>query len=365
MLLCLLGLPLSAQEQIDEQLKSLQAQIRERQQALDVKLANAKELENTLRKAEKQIAVLIKDLKQTRRRLDSTEQEQKRLQREQAQLRQQISQQQDALADQLHSAYMTGQHDFSKMLLNQEDVSRLERMLRYYGYLNQARLEQIQHFTELVTKLKSVETDLEGKRRELANLVQVQEAQRQLVASEQDKREATLKELESRIDTDAAQIEQLQINEQNLIQTLQRAAEMAARQPQDLKGLDGLKGKLLRPTGGRLRDLYAKKRQGQIRWKGVLFDGSLGDSVRAIHHGKVLFADWLRGFGLVTVLDHGDGFMSLYGYNQALLKDVGEQVEAGEEIALVGQSGGQSSPALYFELRHKGDAINPAQWIKD
>ncbi|GGO65775.1 murein hydrolase activator EnvC family protein [Bowmanella pacifica] len=362
-LFCLLTWPALGQDNTDLQLKALQEQIKQRQQQLDLRLADAKELEAGLQKAEKDIAALVKDVKRTRTRLDSNKAEQNKLQKEAQQLQTKIRQQKQALSAQLRSAYMTGQHDFTKMLLNQEDAAKLERMLSYYGYLNKARLAQIRDFTAMVKRLDVVRLELVDKQTELVKLEKVQEAQRQLMASEQNKRERTLSELAKRIDTEAAQIEQLQINEQNLIQAIQRAAELAARQNQALAGLDKMKGKLLRPAEGRLRNLFGKRRQGQVHWKGVLFQGNTGDSVRAVHHGKILFADWLRGFGLVTVIDHGDGYMSLYGYNQALLKGVGESVEAGEEVALLGQTGGQSSPALYFELRHKGQAINPVSWF--
>lgn len=362
-LFCLLSWPALGQDKTDQQLKALQEQIKQRQQQLDLRLADAKELEAGLQKAEKDIAALVKDVKRTRNRLDSNKAEQNKLRQEAQQLQAKIRQQQQALGAQLRSAYMTGQHDFTKMLLNQEDAAKLERMLSYYGYLNKARLAQIRDFTAMVKRLDLVRLELVDKQTELVKLEKVQEAQRQLMASEQNKRERTLSELAKRIDTEAAQIEQLQINEQNLIQAIQRAAELAARQNQALAGLDKMKGKLLRPAEGRLRNLFGKRRQGQVHWKGVLFQGNTGDSVRAVHHGKILFADWLRGFGLVTVIDHGDGYMSLYGYNQALLKGVGEAVEAGEEVALLGQTGGQSSPALYFELRHKGQAINPVSWF--
>ena len=139
---------------------------------------------------------------------------------------------------------------------------------------------------------------------------------------------------------------------------------MAAQKPTSFDGLAKLKGKLLKPADGRVRKLFGTKREGQIRWKGIIVEGNAGSNVIAIHHGKVLYADWLRGFGLVTVLDHGNGYMSLYGHNQALLHQAGDTVAAGEPIALVGQSGGQTSPNLYFEIRYKGDPVNPTQWIK-
>ena len=110
--------------------------------------------------------------------------------------------------------------------------------------------------------------------------------------------------------------------------------------------------------------MFGRIRQGQIKWKGIIIKGQLGSPIIAVHQGKVLYADWLRGFGLVTVVDHGDGYMSLYGHNQALLKQAGDNVDAGETIALLGQSGGQNYPNLYFEIRHKGQPVNPSSWLK-
>jgi murein hydrolase activator len=356
-------LPLQAQSNTAE-LDALRAQIEERQQQLDYSIASAKELESALQQAEQKLSELFRGLKQTRTQLQENRQQQAQLEQQQQQLIGQIRQQKDALSSQLRSAYMTGQHDFTKMLLNQGDAAKLERMLSYYRYLNQARVEQIQAFTRLARDLQKVESELQIKVDELAELLKVQEAQRQLLAREQDNREQSLAALEKRITSEAEQIEQLQINEQNLIQAIARAEARASASQQLLAGLQQYKGQLLKPTDGRMRNLFSSRRQGQIRWKGAMFDGRAGDSVRAVHHGRILYADWLRGFGLVMVLDHGEGYMSLYGYNQALLKDVGDAVQAGEEIALVGQSGGQSSPGLYFELRHKGKAVNPAGWIQ-
>nr|WP_285817820.1 peptidoglycan DD-metalloendopeptidase family protein [Echinimonas agarilytica] len=129
-----------------------------------------------------------------------------------------------------------------------------------------------------------------------------------------------------------------------------------------LKGIK--KGSLKWPTQGKLRHKYNSVRQGQIRWKGVLMAGSSGDDVRSIADGKVLFADWVKGMGLVMVLDHGKGYMSLYGHAQTLLRQPGDEVRRGDTIALVGQSGGQVRPGLYFEMRHEGVPVNPSHWCK-
>jgi septal ring factor EnvC (AmiA/AmiB activator) len=131
-----------------------------------------------------------------------------------------------------------------------------------------------------------------------------------------------------------------------------------------LVGLAQSKGKLTRPASGEIQQLFGKRRQGQVRWKGIVVNSSEGSPVLAVQDGKVLYADWLKGFGLVTIVDHGEGYMTVYGRNQALLKQPGDPVLQGETIGLVGSSGGQASPGLYFEIRHKGKALNPKSWLK-
>ena len=354
----------SLAQQEQEKLQDLQEQIKQKQQQLEKQLANAKRLQQQLKNDELKIAATAKALNNTQITLENNLQQQKQLQEEKASLTNQQQQQQSLLAKQLRSAFTAGNYDYAKMLFNQQEAGKFERVITYYQYLNKARLEQIEVFKALVAQLIQVNADLVEKQHELETLQQTQKNQRSTLTSQQASRQDTLVALEKSIDSDAAQIEQLQINEQALRKAISDAQLLASQRPEELRGLDNLQGKLLKPTRGRMRTLFGKRRQGQVRWKGVLFNGSAGNPVRAVHYGKVLFADWLRGFGLVTVLDHGEGYMSLYGHNQALLKQVGETVEAGETIALVGQSGGQSSPNLYFEIRHKGEAVNPGKWLR-
>ncbi len=363
-LLCVVSSFQASSQQDQEQLQDLQQQIKQKQQELDKQLENAKRLQQQLKQDELRIAETAKALNSTQVNLENNVQQQKQLREEKASLTTKQQQQQSLLARQLRSAFTAGNYDYAKMLFNQQEAGKFERVITYYQYLNKARLEQIELFKSLVAQLLQVNADLVQKQQELETLQQTQKNQRQTLTSQQASRQGTLSSLEKSIDSDAAQIEQLQINEQALRKAISDAQRIASQRPEELKGLENLQGKLLKPTKGRMRTLFGKRRQGQVRWKGVLFNGSAGNPVRAVHYGKVLFADWLRGFGLVTVLDHGEGYMSLYGHNQALLKQVGETVEAGETIALVGQSGGQSSPNLYFEIRHKGEAINPGKWLR-
>lgn len=349
----------------EQELQQIQNQIKHRQEQLQEQMLSAQDLQNRLKASELEISRLSQDIVVSERMIKDNQKEQNKLIKEKNALLKKKEEQQALLAKQIRSAYMRGNHDYTKMLLNQEDAGKFERMLVYYQYLNNARQGEIENFQNLVTQLLDVATKLKANADQLildkANL----EKQQEVMRLRQQERESTLQALQKTINNEAAHIEQLQINEQNLVQAMEAARKSQEMADQELVGLKPFKGQLLQPADGRLRKLFGKRRQGQVRWKGVLVYGDAGSPISAIHHGKVLFADWLRGFGLMIIVDHGNGYMSLYGQNQALLKQVGDRVEAGETIALLGQSGGQSRPSLYFEIRHKGQPVNPVDWLQN
>ena len=353
---------LKAQEQSD--LESIQQQIKNKQAQISQQLASAKKLQDNLKVVELQIAKSAKELNKTEMSLGNNQRQLSVLRKQQKGYMASLEQQKHVLAKQIRSAYMTGNYDFAKMLLNQQDAANFERTIAYYQYLNKARKSQIDSFNLLVKDLQKVNAKLIDNQSELELLKGKQLEQQQALKANQTQREGTLIAMQTAIESEEAKIAQLQINEKSLLEALTRAQLEVDKQDITLSGLSALKGSLLMPAEGNLRKMFGRFRQGQIKWKGVVIYGTAGESVVAIHHAKVLYSDWLRGFGLVTVLDHGDGFMSLYGHNQALLKQAGEAVQAGEAIALLGQSGGQSRPNLYFEIRHKGKPINPVSWLK-
>ena len=352
----------NAQEQSD--LDSIQQQIKNKQAQINRQLETAKKLQDNLKVVEVQIAKSAKKLNKTEISLDNNQQQLRVLRKQQKGFLASLEQQKSALAKQIRSAYMTGNYDFAKMLLNQQDAANFERTITYYQYLNKARKLQIDSFNVLVKNLQKVNAKLIDNQSELKQLKGKQLEQQQVLQANQTEREGMLIAMQNAIESEEAKIAQLQINEKNLLEALTRAQQQVDQQDVTLSGLSALKGGLLMPAKGNLRKMFGRFRQGQIKWKGVVINGTAGDAVIAIHHAKVIYSDWLRGFGLVTVLDHGDGFMSLYGHNQALLKQAGESVRAGEAVALLGQSGGQSRPNLYFEIRHKGKPINPVNWLK-
>jgi len=350
-------------QETSKQLTSVQQSIKAQQKEIAQTTKKRAALEAQLKQDELAIAKVAKAANQTKQKLASTHKKIAELHREQADLLVKKMQQQKLLAQQLRAAYSTGNHDYLKLILNQEKPASVQRTLTYYHYFNQARINEIDTFQQTVERLVQVEAEQQQQIAQLSQLQQQQLQQQQALKASNKARKSTLKKLSKQLLTKQQQLEKLKAAEENLVIELERLQQLA-RTELDLAGLAKLKHKLSWPIKGKIIRSFGSRKQGYLRWKGVLISAPIGREVTAIHHGKVLFADWLNGYGLVTVIDHGDGYMSLYGHNQALLKDVGDRVETGEPIALVGQSGGQLLSGLYFEIRHRGKAVNPKTWCK-
>ncbi|PST65267.1 peptidase M23 [Shewanella algae] len=350
-------------ERRQSELKALQSQITAQQNALRDTGKQREKLLQLLKKDEQAIADAARKVNQTENALSDAEKRLSELKQRAAQLDKLKESQQQTLAKQLTSAYLAGNHDYSKMLLNQQDPATIERMLAYYDFLNKARMQAIEQLKQTRQELSAVQQSEQQERNRLNKLVLDQKAQSKRLNQEQDQRQRTLKELQRTISSKASELEQLQIEEASL----KRVVEQALAAMRDSPSMDGLaksRGSLNWPTKGRIKNSFGSQRSGNVRWKGVMLSAPEGQSISAVAAGKVIYADWLRGFGMVLVVDHGKGFMSLYGHAQALLKDAGDTVKAGEAVALVGRSGGQTEPGLYFEIRHKGQAVDPANYCR-
>ncbi|MGB3724565.1 MAG: peptidoglycan DD-metalloendopeptidase family protein [Glaciecola sp.] len=352
-----------------KELATIQSLIEQTQAQLKENMLDSERLQQELKLAELKIAETATLLNQTDTQLANTRGELANLNQKASRLETSIAQQQDALASQIKSAYMAGDYDFAKMIFNQEEAGKFERVLTYYQYLNKARQQEIENFRGLITALKTVKVSLNEQESALATLLTTQSAQSTRLRDQQQTRFDSLQKLEQQIRSDQQRVSQLQQQENDLLAAIEAAelAAKAAREDADknivLTGLSNLQGKLVVPVGGKIQRLFGKRRQGQVRWKGIVIDTRSGNSVKSVADGIVLYSDWLKGFGLVTIVDHGKGYMSVYGRNQALLKNVGDKVLAGEAISLAGTSGGQARASLYFEIRHKGKALNPSRWL--
>jgi septal ring factor EnvC (AmiA/AmiB activator) len=320
-------------------------------------------LELQLKQDDLAIAKTAKAINSTEHNLKASHQKIAKLGREKQQLTTKKRTQERLLAKQLRSAYTTGQHDYLKLLLNQKQSEKIQRTITYYQYLNKARTQEIDNFQVTLAALLQVTTEHQEQINQLEVLKKSQQQQRLKLSKNKSRRKKTIAALNKKLLSSNQQLTKLKAEEANLTVALQKL-EALIRTEIDLMGLSKLKNKLSWPVKGRLLRRFGSKKQGYLTWKGVLLGAPIGRQVRTIHNGTVLFSDWLKGYGLLTVIDHGNGYMSLYAHNQTLLKSVGDRVETGEPIALVGQSGGQDLAGLYFEIRHQGKAVNPRLWCK-
>ena len=320
-------------------------------------------LEKQLKDDDLAIAKVAKAISDTEHALQSTQDKIATLSAEKKQLTAQKKTQEQLLAKQLRSAYTTGQHDYLKLLLNQAQSEKIQRTVTYYQYMNKARINEIEKFQATIAQLVTVTEKHQAQISQLNQLKQNQQKQRQQLSETKNKRSKTLASLGKTLLSSQQKLAKLKADEANLAAALQKLAALI-RAEVDLIGLSKLKRKLSWPVKGNLLRSFGSKKQGYLKWKGVLLGAPVGRQVQTIHNGTVIFSDWLKGYGLLTVIDHGKGYMSLYAHNQTLLKSVGDQVETGEPIALVGQSGGQNQAGLYFEIRHQGQAVNPRLWCR-
>lgn len=354
----------TAEPKEKEQLSQVKQKIEQRQQLLTKQQKQQKQLHSKLKKTELKIAASAANLHSTRRTLKKNRQQQHQLSVKKKQLTTSVKQQQQVLAKQLASAYMIGGNDLIQLLLNQQQSAKIERLLGYYKYINQARLDTLDQLKQTTTELATVEQELAQAAQQLVTLEQQQQVSAKKLSQDKKNRNKALVALRKRYLANSVSIEQLQLSEIDLNRLIKESNKPSAPQQKKLTGLASRKGKFKQPSQGRMINNFGRARQGTRRWKGITINGKEGQAVNVISHGKVLYADWVKGFGLVIVIDHGKGYMTLYGHNQTLLKSAGDYVDANEQIALLGQSGGQEKPVLYFELRHKGKAINPKRWFK-
>jgi septal ring factor EnvC (AmiA/AmiB activator) len=273
-----------------------------------------------------------------------------------------------ALSGQIRAAHMIGQEEPLKLLLNQRDPAQAGRVLTYYQYFGRARANQIAAINQHIGELNSLDEQLAVEEQRLGALEEQQKSQVARLQTARDRRGRALVTLESESRNRARELERLKDQQgglEKLVRELRRALERIEKFPTDSKdAFAKLRGKLAWPVNGRLQASFGQVRAGGVKWDGVLVSGSQGSAVRAVYHGRVVYADWLSGLGLLTIVDHGDGYLSLYGHNDRLYKEVGERVTAGDTIATMGDSGGRQSPALYFEIRKGGRPVDPRPWFR-
>ncbi|MEM7150043.1 MAG: peptidoglycan DD-metalloendopeptidase family protein [Pseudomonadota bacterium] len=357
------GVAVANEDRTKKDLSQVQVALEQSQAEYQQQQKEIAKQQQKLKAHELAIAKNAKALNMAEQSVKKTQQQQAEQQQRAAKLEKQQAQFQRVLAAQLKSAYMAGSDDYSKMLLNQEDTAKFERTLSYYNYLNKARIKQLDELKALQIEIAKNQAELEKTKETLVALFDEQKRRQAALLDAKNERQASLKNLKQQLNKTKNSISYLEENEQTLIATIKELEEEKTTKI-ELLGLNKNKGRLSWPSKGKLTHKFGQRKHGGINWKGVLISAAEGTSVNSIHNGQVVFADWLKGYGWVIVVDHGEGFMSLYGHAQTLLKDVGDMVREGESVALVGQSGGQADSGLYFEIRHKGRAVNPIKWCR-
>jgi septal ring factor EnvC (AmiA/AmiB activator) len=276
-----------------------------------------------------------------------------------------LAQNRVALAGQLRAAYLIGREEPLKLLLNQKDPERAGRMFVYYSYFGRARAEQIHDIENDVQAIASLDEQVLAEDSKLAELEKQQRADLLQLEQAREKRSGVLASLTAESNSHAQSLERLKSQQgglEKLLRELRRAIERFPIDNND--AFAHLRGKLAWPVGGKLVARFGEPRAGGVKWDGVLVATERGAPVRAVYGGRVIYADWLPGLGLLTIVDHGEGYMSLYGHNERLYKAAGERVSAGDTLGSAGDSGGSNRPELYFEIRKGGKAVDPRPWFK-
>lgn len=389
-----------------QQLEAARKDVAELKKLLEQLQQEKSGVQKELRSTETEMGELEKQVKSLENELKKSEDEIQRLNQEKKKLQDARLEQQRLIGIQARAAYQSGRQEYLKLLLNQQEPEKFSRTLTYYDYLSQARLEQLETFNETLRQLANVENDIATQQAQLSEQRSALDGRREQLAAVRQERQQALAKLNREYSAGGQKLKARQQEQAELAQVLKTIEETLARQAREAEEArqralaeqrrqqqeqsrpgrpaptDGplvssagtnyggpfsqAKGKLPWPVDGRLVARYGTPRGSDARtkWDGVLIGAAAGSQVRAVHGGRVVFADWLRGAGLLVILDHGNGYLSLYGHNQSLLKDAGDIVKAGEPIATVGTSGGQNTPALYFAIRQQGRPSDPALWCR-
>jgi len=287
-----------------------------------------------------------------------------------------IAAQQRQLGQLLAMRYVSGQQDYLRLLLSGRDPNQTARDLHYYRYISRAQADFIRALRKNLTGLAELAREALGKSAELAELeAREREGRKELLAQRAERRKV-LARLATQIRSQRREMKSLQRDEARLSRLVEELAKTISpratgRRNEKLPESSGasgvfaaLKGKLRLPTRGELINRFGTPRSdGGVTWKGLFIRSASGGEVRAVAAGRVVFAEWMRGFGNLMIIDHGQSYLTIYGNNEALLKQVGDAVTAGDAVATVGNSGGNPDSGLYFEIRHQGMAFDPLRWV--
>ena len=357
----------SDEEKARSELQQLQRDIQSIQRDISNATTRKDKLQRQLRDAEVQLGRLQRDMAQNRESMSASNKELSSLEQQRDKLEQSRDRQQARIATELRTAWQMGRQGQIKVLLNQESPHTVARTMGYYRYFFEARNKLLGQYRETLQQLQVVEQGIADTLLQLEQQQLALEKQQQQLIRSRDTRSQAMASLASSIQDKSQQLQRKEQDRKELEKLLQaiKDAVVNLQVPENYQAFKSAKGKMPWPIEGKHSNRFGKSRnEGKMVWQGINIPAKEGTTVRAIHHGRVVYSDWLRGSGLLLIIDHGDGYMSLYAHNQSLLREVGEWVTAGTPISTVGSSGGQEQTALYFEIRHQGKPANPASWCR-
>ncbi|WP_415899034.1 murein hydrolase activator EnvC family protein [Neptuniibacter sp. QD48_11] len=325
----------------------------------------SRELSKELRDSEVKIGKLARQIQSLDKQLSGLGSHADSLEKKRDALKVELKKRSELIAKQIAQQYKMGNQARLQLLLTQRDPETLDRAIRYYDFVNEELRQDLILFKTKLADLSGTELELTDTEQKM--VLKREELRKEVTAlrASQAKRKDTLARLTKALSTDKKKLKQLKLDQKRLravLTEIEKSLNFATLVKDD-KTFKQLKGKLSWPLKGKVKQNYGTVRN-NIRYDGIWIQASEAQPVKAVHHGRVVFSDWLRGYGLVLIIDHGSGYLSLYGYNQSLLLETGDWVAAGDTIATAGQSGGRTQTGLYFAVRYKGKPSNPKSWLK-
>ncbi|HEX7718569.1 MAG TPA: peptidoglycan DD-metalloendopeptidase family protein [Woeseiaceae bacterium] len=349
----------------EQELEEVRERISELKDALDKRAAERDRISADLQTAEAkasekrlQIQELERQKAYSEKRIEELD---GRRRGREAELEEEINQ----LSAQVRAAYTSGSQERIKLLLNQHDPASLGRLMTYYRYVSDHRRENIDAVTLHLEELAGLRQEAAAEQERLGKVTAARQAELSALDAAQEERQQLLAALKTRMQEAGAEMERLAAQEQDLARLIIELSTILADYPiTSEEPFTSLRGQLTWPVAGQLvHDFGQPRAGGAMNWNGVVLAAPRGREVRAVYHGRVIFADWLDGMGLLVIVDHGESFMTLYGYNETTLKSAGDWVAPGDAIATVGESGGQADSGLYFEIRQGTKPVNPRTWV--
>ena len=349
----------------ERELEEVRDRISELKKSMDRSAAERDRLTTDLQEAEIEISEKRIRLNEIERKRQYSTKRKQQLDADLAEREAELDAESTQLAAQLRAAYMSGNQERIRLLLNQQDPATLGRLLAYYRYVSDYRADNIKAVTAHIRELAELRAEIAAEEARLASLAREQADELSTLDEMQERRKSLLAKLRQRMSNEGKEVERLAAQEQDLSRLIAELTSILSDYPiTSEQPFADHKGQLTWPVAGTLLHDFGQPRAGdKIRWNGVVLGTPRGREVRSVYHGRVVFADWLAGMGLLVIVDHGEGYMTLYGYNETIVKNAGDWVAPGDVLATVGDSGGRSQTGLYFEIRRQTQPLNPRQWV--